>query len=373
MDYYKGIRSLILDGGIYRNLRLSRENFNLRLKSPLVSDLDWIFEFSPKDSFLRECAFISICVYSINGRHLKGDDREKTALFLYKKVQNVVVSRLAMVCISLLDEAKQGHKFLEAFLYETESRIIWRTWKANSNLGFKPIDQGVLNDTQVAWVSWNEAEDQKISSRTQWDQAILIASSMNPKGAQEIKKSWDRDEELDQEYRERVRALARQGIVETAEERERLRKSKDSYDDLKEEMRRWAAGEEDEHDRIVREYKEFMYQKIEDENKRLEDMHLQAEQYRQGMTDLNEIRNNQSLTSTPIVAYTDEQIKEISGVRLYKETNDHQEKFEHFKERYILAKETSGNLKVEDGQIVVVAPQEESLMDRLSKRVPKLD
>jgi len=370
MDYYRGIRALISEGGLFRRVSLKRDNFVITLKNPLLSDLNWVFDFSPFDLTLRECAFVAVCCFSVNGYRVKKKHNADIANYFHEKYSPIVIRYLSRICSTLLDESREAHRYLEAFSYEYESRSIWRAWKANAQLGFKAFDGDVLNDTQASWVAINQMEDEKSKNRVLWEQALLVTSSMNPKGAQEVRKNWDKNDELDEQYRARVCELARQGIFDTEGERESLRRKKDSYDDLKEEMRRWMAGEEDDHDRAVREYKEFMYKQIEDENNRLNEMHEQAESYRKGIHDLHEIRNNQSLTSTPVRAFTDEEINSLSSVKVYKETNEHQERYEHVKERYIMAKETSGNLRVEEGHIVPVS--EPSLMDQISKRVPKI-
>lgn len=372
MDYYRGVRSLIMEGGIFRKVSLRGKNYQLKLKNPRLSELDWIFEYSPEDVYLRECAFISVCLYSVNGDRVKAKHRGDIALHIFENFASVLVRRLSIYCSVLLSDAREAHKFLEAFSYEYESRALWKTWRANAELGFKAVEQDTLNDTQLSWVSINQMEDEKNKHRVMWEQALLVASSMNPKGAQEVRKTWDKNDSHDEEYREKVKELARKGVVDTRSEREALQRKKDNYDDLREEMKRWVAGEEDEHDRIVREYKEFMYQQIEDENNRLSEMQERAEQYRKGVHDLHDIRNNQALTSTPVRAYSDEEINSLSSVRVYKESNEHQEKYEHVKQRYIMAKETSGNLKLDNGQIVPHSEPSESLMDQISKRVPKI-
>lgn len=64
----------------------------------------------------------------------------------------------------------------------------------------------------------------------------------------------------------------------------------------------------------------------------------------------------------------------MTSVKKYKQTNEHQEKFEHVKERYIMAQETSGNLKLdENGRLVSNKPNKPSLMSEVANRVPTLE
>jgi hypothetical protein len=60
----------------------------------------------------------------------------------------------------------------------------------------------------------------------------------------------------------------------------------------------------------------------------------------------------------------------VSSTKKYKISDDHEEKFEHVKDRYITAHQTSGHLKIdEDGNIVDTKKSEkQSLMSQLKKR-----
>ena len=142
-----------------------------------------------------------------------------------------------------------------------------------------------LNDFQTNWVAWNQLEDDKMSTKTEWEQALLITSAFNAKGAKSIRSGWESDEQEEKQYRTSLMEDARKGIVGTVEQRKK-QASRNNFDDLKEQMRKWVAGEEDEHDRIVREYKQSMYRKIE-----LEKRAQQArERNRRMVEDLNSLK-----------------------------------------------------------------------------------
>lgn len=360
-EHYEGLRGLITEGNLYRQVIFPSSDICLKLKNPSYADLDWTYEYSPTKHWKRELGFLAKSIYSINGRVVQTDeDSLYWVASFFEEASPQLCSRLLIYSVALLEKARRSHSFLEAFCYEPESRNLWKNWRTRS-------DFGELNPSQTSWVSWNQAEDERIAVRSDWEQALLVTSAFNHKGAQEIRKSWQDEDKANDSYRQQVMTLARQGKTEYDVERKKLRDKLDSFDDLVEEMRRWVAGEEDEHDRIVREYKASMYQKIEDDKRRAEEI---REQNRRRVMDLNEIRSSAS----PVRAYTDDEIKSLSPqTKAFKETNEHLEKFEHVKDRYITARETSGNLKIdEEGNLISNKPQKPSLMDELKNRTPTI-
>lgn len=369
-DCYKEVREIITQGALHRRVVFPKHDLSLKLKSVSFQGLDWLDDYSPSNSWKREIAFIAKSFQSINGRII--GDCEESLYWITDFLQSLspyLLRYLSVYNFVLLDKSKRAHDFLEAYCYEPESRALWQQWKAHSSMGFDPSNGAftTLNPTQASWVSWNQAEDERLSVRVEWDQALLVTSAFNHKGAQEIRKNWQSEEEANAKYREKVRELARKGVTDFEEEKNRLRNKLDSFDDLKEEMRKWLAGEEDDHDRAIREYKSAMYQKIEDDKRRAEEI---REANRRKVQDIQELR----ASASPIRAYSDEEINSLSlGVKKFKQTNEHEERFEHVKERYIMAKEVSGSLRVTEDGASLVPVDGESLMDKLKNRTPTID
>ena len=366
-DYYASVRSLIVNGGVFRSFTSKKYNLHLKLRNPTQKDLDWIFEYSPYDLAGREIALISKCIYSINGRVLRGEDTLEELLLLVSKVSKPVSRRLLLCLSTLITESQSAFDYLEAFSYESESRSLWLSWQAKSDLNIKFLDD--LSEIQSHWVVWNQIEDERKKVRVEWEQALLVTSAMNSKGAKSIRESWESEDKKTETYREDLMKAARSGKMDDAKVR-KLKSKKNNFQDLQEEYKRWLSGEEDEHDRIVREYKESMYRKIEDDKRRAEEA---RERNRKRMEDITTLRNSSSIRS-PVTALTDEEVARLSSAKKFKETNEHEEKFEHVKERYILAKEFSPNVSVdENGNLVSKVPEKKSLMEQISNRTPRLE
>ena len=366
-DYYASVRSLIVDGGIFRSFTSKEHNLHLKLRNPTQKDLDWVFECSPFDIKRREIALLSKCIYSINGRVLKGEEILEELLCLVSCI-SIPVGRRLLICLStLIEESQDAFDYLEAFSYEDESRSVWLSWQAKSSLGINFFDD--LSNIQSHWVVWNQIEDERNKVRVEWEQALLVTSSMNSKGAKNIREGWEVEDKKTESYREELKKSARSGKMDKAEIR-RIKNKKNNFQDLQEEYKRWLSGEEDQHDRIVRDYKESMYRKIEDDKRRAEEA---RERNRRRREDIHTLRNSSSI-STPVTALTDEEVARLSSAKKYKETNEHEERFEHVKERYILAQEVSPNVSIdEDGNIVSKVPKKKSLMEQISNRTPRLE
>jgi len=367
LDPYEEVRSLIYEGCLYNHVVIKEHDFFLKLRNPSNQDLDWSYEFSPTKMWKKEIALLGKSIHSINGQMVSKD--QTFNLINYLSSLNIqTTNRLSMLVYRLMLQAKKAHSYLESYCYESESRNLWDLWLANQKFGFSPIDnQTKLSELQNSWVNWNLVEDERKKTRLQWDQALLITSSMNHKGAKDIGGKWEANDKREEDYREKVKENARSGRLDK-ENIKQLRNKLDTFDDLKEEMRKWVAGEEDDHDRIVREYKESMYQKIEENKSRAEQVRRNNEERLKDLSNLN----SPSFRSNPVVALTDEEVKKMISIpKKYKYTNDHEEKFEHVKERYITAKQTSGHLKIDsEGELVDTKKKSEkqTLMDELKKR-----
>ena len=365
-DPYQEIRHLIYDGFLQNHIIISEGDFFLKLRNPSNEDLDWVSEYSPTLMWKKEIALVGRSIHSVNGRKI---DRENIfdLIRFFSTFNTQTISRISSITYRLMESAKNAHRYLEAYCYEDESRSLWNMWMANQKFGYSPIiNQTKLNELQTSWVNWNLAEDDRKSSRRDLDQSLLITSSMNHKGAKEISSKWEATDKREEEYRQNIKKSAKEGHL-NKESVSKLRNNLDTFDDLKEEMRKWVAGEEDDHDRIVREYKESMYRKIEDSKLRAENIRRDNEERRKDLS----IFNDPSYRSSPVVALSDEEVKKmVSSTKKYKISDDHEEKFEHVKDRYITAHQTSGHLKIdEDGNIVDTKKSEkQSLMSQLKKR-----
>lgn len=362
-DPYYGVRQQIERG--YLPLIITTSDCHIRLKSPDDKDFEWSSEVSHKTPWKQDLAIISACVVSINGDNLRESDRYDVLRYL----EDISVAAKRHIFIRLIrhiDEARASYEYLEPFCYEEQSRYLWKSWKANQR--FSNYRFGRLSPMQVNWVLWNETEDDRISQKEEWDRTFFSASAMNS-SVPKIKEKWTNADKQEQEYRENLMESARSGNLNKVEEIKETVRKKKTYDDLRGEMTSWVKGEEDEHDRIVNEYKEAMRRQIRETQERVVKMAIERQNRQR---EISELENR----TQPIVALTEEQVRELlskrerSGViSLGNEGAD------RVIDRYLLADEDKGSLEVsEEGDHLkpVNSSVNGNIMEQIAGRKPTL-
>lgn len=365
MDYYSGVRSQILNGYVFRRFYIG--DSTLKLRNPTDSDFSYSEEVS-RQKWKQDLSIVARCLYSVNGERITD---YRTSMRYLEGLSILPYRRLLFNLISLIKKAQDSYDYLEAFCYEPESRSLWATWKAQQAFGYPPV-LGVEQFTsiQTSWVIWNQSEDQRLESKSEWDRTFFAASAMNS-SVSKIRKKWDSADEKEEREREKIRVNARKGITKEREDkRERINgvvKDK-GEEDLRDEMRRWITGEEDEHDQIIREYKDRMRRSISEAELRAQRVREEAAARRRDNFALDK-----SSIGSPIVGLTDEQVLSLSKKRSsLLPTGEYEEKHDRIMSRYITTQESKGNLSVdEEGRII--SKERKPLMEQVAGRVPKLE
>ncbi len=239
--------------------------------------------------------FAASAIWMMDGQVLLEDPQIATRLFnLMYEVPELLRQNIAHVVSSLQARANKALDFVEPFVYESESRSLWRSFGARiqevsgfgNRLGY--------NLAQKLWVAHNNLEDYREELDAQWRHTKFIASAMtSSKAMSSINKA---DEEA-QDNEIRRRQLVRD--VAFAEWRG-LEVPKEAYDSqgralpqgkngapprteevLFEEMRRVQLGIKDDHDRIIDAYKAQVQARIEkqrqDRQRKLDQLRAQME------------------------------------------------------------------------------------------------
>ena len=162
-------------------------------------------------------------------------------------------------------KVREATDIVEAFLYETESRYLWKAEGAASVTagGLGPKDPG-LNQIQKLWVFYNRAEDDSESDRREWEIAKFMIGPHVPKG---IKKINAKDKKQRNDAKRRREAIMDrvyyevQGVIpkkKTKDGTSRFEKYEgwdvkvaETEEELQDEMRRWVAGIKDPHDNVI--------------------------------------------------------------------------------------------------------------------------
>jgi hypothetical protein len=200
-------------------------------------------------------------------------------------------------------------KFLEGFCYTGSSRVLWRVFDTSVAdtsyyYGIPGIKNVGLNNAQENWIVINKQLDEEEDYNTQFRLSLMVASSFNGKGAQQIGSRFDfHKKELDD---------LREEIAKYGYDKRRIEKKKEedgwaqplrTREELVKELNRQMSGDKDKHD-------QFLDKCIEGERRRAEDAKTAAAEKQKQFRD--NLKNDVDLTKMEGSRIaTAEEIKEL--------------------------------------------------------------
>ena len=311
-------------------------------------------------------------VWMVDGISLLGEPHAVPALVkVFRRLPQRTREILFSLVLGLFARQNRAIEGVEAYCYEPLSRFQWRSagnQLATGHIGIPGIEQIGSNHIQRMWAFYNEVEDRRERDEAFWDGMKLVASASAPKGISKIdqrdKQLWQtekgrRQSVQDKFYYTRMGMIPKEGPK--TPDAARIGGVK-SVDDLAEEMRRWVAGEEDQHDKIVSEYKRKVVEKYEREKAARE---RKAEQLRQQL-ELGPDR------VSPLVGYSQAQLAQIlrdrgvgtPGVRRI--SLGVAERREYLYTKYLEKEPAAGLLQEQDGRLVPAGKKD--LTERIAGR-----
>ena len=363
-DVYEGLRTQIERGHL--PLSVIADDLHLRFKNPSIEDFDWAIECSPRYGWKQDIALIARCLVAYNGVSVQHLDHQLIDLF--SRFSKSFKRKLFNHLIRFTERAKDSFMYLEAYCYEDESRALWRAWKANRLMGLSPLEgQTRLTPLQVSWITWNTAEDERLTQKDEWDKVLFSASAFNG-SVQKIRAKWDSSDQEEEENREKIRQAARTGELETLKDGVNGQRKK-SVKDLQEEMRRWVAGEEDMHDRVVREYKETMKRKVYEQQERAQRMREES------IRRERELRQH-NIVANPVHGLTDSELQKFLAKKDLDKTSiltgEEDEYRYEVLERVVFPDVESGNISLREDGKGLVQKEGQTLMDKIASRKPTM-
>ena len=274
---------------------------------------------------------------------------------------------------------------MESFFYESESTILWEEAAGLSPCddrvtGFEGVSKLGMNKAQSAWASWNKMESKRLENEYFWTLAKLVFAPHAPKAyekmsRQDKEKSRDlssqRQAAQDKAYYKYKGVLDSEGRLVGSKVKEIIANSQGvqmarTTEELSEEMKRWVSGDEDDHDRVIKQFKQRMREGY---SKKKKERQKAIEEFRAEV----ESRERQfGEKAPPLVGYTLDQLNETFGDKILntsvrRETTTH--KFEHIYNHFLAREPVSGNLSLnKDGGIEVKEGSDEDINDRISRR-----
>ena len=333
--YHEALYDYIKTGGQGLVIHL-KGSHRIRFRLPLLEDLIRSEDYDQSSEVMKGSYLLSSTIQTVGGfeipHHVRFD--------VFKMIMGTpkFTARVMSYYWKCVKESHDYAEYFEAFCYTSKSRHLWEEWKQASRFGFKFFAQDFpLTELQKSWISYNEGEDLKHKLEEEWGRAFFIGSSMNPKGVQKSQRDWDSKRKQETEYRQRLVEEANKGNLK--EKKKEDLKSLKSEEQLRTEYWDWVEGREDKHDVAVREYKERVMEHIE-QRKNL--VHRQTQEAKE-MAAQVQAMNSLSM-STPIRAYTDEEVEKMTQGRkrntiIFDEGSEYGE---HLSNKYLKPRQVPG-------------------------------
>lgn len=381
---YEDLLHLLVPGFLSTTVELEGHRFGLRSLSH--SELNFLRHCVRDNDPMWRYHLAAHSLWMVDGIPLLESKglAHKVALDHLLRSDKALVRAMIGTAYGFYTRMREAHHYLEAYLYEDESRRLWRGLNAGqyplyTKASIPGIERLGLNTLQSSWVSWNRLEDDREAQEYVWSNTKVMVSLQSYKGYEKLH-SRDQNREQNEESR-------RQSVIERARRRflygeegtpvtghsEDVRRAR-TKEELEDEMKRWIMGELDEHDQIVEAYKN-----------RIRDEQLERERQKEAI--LEELRarraqEEQDLgASKPLLRpITPEEMAAMragqptSGAKFITEADPVSRTFN----RYLRPTVQAGNLSVDSaGRIIekppTVAAPAQSLDEQIASRKVVLD
>jgi len=288
---FKDVQSLIFEGCIKETIKINND-LVVVIRTLSLAEENFVVEsyenLSDNYNLLAALDTLQKSVYSINGCKITD-----ACSSIIKDWPRQIIIKLFDIYLRLTARAREAIKLVEDFIKTDDSRLRWSVIKStNTSLNSVTITGNPewnakgLSYIQQIWIYLNQQNDLLEQNKLDWSRVEYmtdsICSFVNPKAMRQIqnKKKMLKDEEEMKQKREDTQNMQKElkdniMIENSADELfdSLERKSNESAKDYRDRISKSLvkAFAEDEHDKIVREYEEYMFSKrlrIQKENAR---------------------------------------------------------------------------------------------------------
>lgn len=318
--FYKDVESLLLPGFLSHNVEIA--GVQLAIRDPGPGDLFLIRHragVAPAESDWLLWG-LATCIWMLDGVVLLGDPSAPTRMAaLIRNLPDSAQRTLYSLYMQLFARTGEAMKGIMPFCYEDRSRSLWiqvgRQSPASSSMfGIPNVEKLGINMLQRMWLAYNQVEDLRIAEASAWANAKFVASAHHPKGVKQVSQREEslnesrltrNQEEVDLYFYRMIGLVTEEGLADGR----KVHRDKKSVSELQDEFQRWVSGDADFHDRVVREWKERVKQRHQEEQM-LREEHWQAHRLavQEEELELEELQSS-------LVAYSPEQIAVILDQR----------------------------------------------------------
>lgn len=246
--HYKDVEELIEFGVLTHNVILF--NSTLTIRSLFPQEIRDITQRTyTKGIYPYRVWIVAHAIRSVDGWVVE----DQKALYpMVQRFPKSLTHYLYYQVIGLMNRYKRSMELAQAFAYEPYGRHSWYT----NGRAIPQNSFNMINGVQTLWQFVNLVEDRFDEVEISWNHSKFIASSMSPKG---VKKQQSKDDQAkkkrDSEREEYI--IKSLKFIQTGDANDKpLIVNAKTDDELMAEYKRWVAGEQDNHDLIVQNYKD---------------------------------------------------------------------------------------------------------------------
>lgn len=314
---YEELYQLLVPGFLSFGVRIDGHTYCLR--SLGLGDLYLIAGVAKEHNPEWRLRAVASSLWMVDGISLLENTPQSSivAFEFLRRSHKRVISTLFNVVLGFFLRGKKASNYLESFLYEEESRRLWHSLNRGhfslvDRAGIPGVDRLGQNPTQAAWVAWNTLEDTREEQEYLWSQTKVLVSIQSGKAAQKLDSRDKNRHDSETRRRSDVQTKAYQIFCgQLGPEGKNLTtstglvvRSTQTNEDLVEEMRNWVTGNQDDHDRIVEEYKERIRREY------LAREEAKAQVLEESKKRREDAARNLGSTKTRLTAFTPKQLSE---------------------------------------------------------------
>ena len=266
-EAYNNLEKIITYG--FLSVRINLGGLNIVLKNITDKENQSLNYYGNvgKDSLLYKLALSTFVIGTENLLEKRSERLEDLKNF-YASLSTVVIDKLTVALSTLNKRYSDSLRFFEGYCHTMDSRYLWNAigkdgLKLNYT-GTKGIENVGINSAQENWMIINRELDEELVYDRDFNLSILIASSMNPKGAKQISGNYKKQRDELLEVREEIAKYGydKKRITEKKKEDGWAQPIK-SKSDLVRELYRQMRGEKDRHDLFIEQWMEEQKRKAE--------------------------------------------------------------------------------------------------------------
>lgn len=304
-EVYTDIEELIHPGFLTETVVLDRTTISLRSAYP--SDHQLLRVRIPTCQTTHEWKVLAVsnATWEVDGHIIDATDMggRRKLVDMIADLSAPVIDALYSAVATLRTRVSDAARVLEAYCYESQSRANWRMFgrRCPSHQAPSWVLGAGSNSLQRLWVSFNLFEDDRLQWENDWYAATTVAATMAHKWVQQIRTEEANRWKTELDRRNEVIRKAKNPELDPQAPDARMNILRHrTNEDLIEQMKRWQRGEFDDHDNIVRNYKDGIRQRQEEARAAHEQRMAALEQAREESPEL-----------AALVGYTPEQLAEM--------------------------------------------------------------